>query len=199
MRRLLFVCLVVWAGGAAAAAPGASSTVVTADRIELVGTETQNFFVYEGNVRVQGTNLSVSADRIEMTAGRRAGATEGAIGELGAVELILALGNVVIHQEGREARAGRAEVLPREGKLVLTEDPVVEVGGARVTGWRITLVQGEKRAFVEANPADRSQRPTVTADALPDMGFDQDALPALTPPAPEPVPDPEPAPTGGQP
>jgi len=196
MLRLLITGLLVLAFAAraqpAAGTPAVQPTVVTADRIELVGTETHNFFVYEGNVRVQGTNLTVTAERLEMTAGRRPGSTEGAIGEIGAVELILATGGVVIHQEGREARAGRAEVLPREGKLVLTENPVVEVGGATVRGWRITLVQGEKRAYVEANPADGSQRPSVTADAMPDLGFDTDA-----PPRPAASPAPGPAAPGG--
>lgn len=201
MLRILNACLLLVPAAIVCGVPPAADqpqqpTVVTADRIELVGTETHNYFVYEGNVAVQGTNLTVTADRLEMTAGRRPGSTEGAIGELGAVELIVAIGNVVIHQEGREARSGRAQVFPHEGKLVLTESPVVEVGGATVSGWRITLLQGEKRAYVEANPADRSQRPTVTADALPDLGFDQAEPPpsALPPPAPA-----DPAPGGVEP
>ena len=60
---------------------------------------------------------------------------------------MLATGHVVITQADREATCGRAEVLPHEDKVVLTENPVLI---DRATDWtsageKITLLRGERR------------------------------------------------------
>lgn len=146
-------------------------TIVDSESLTMQSLPDRNLFYFTGNVVVTGTNLRVLCDEMEVIANRVREDAEAAIGEIGSIEKIVAMGNVRIFQAGREARAGRAEVLPETGKVVLTDNPIVIDSQAEVTGWRITLEQGAKTALVEQDPSG-NQRPTVRLDALPDLGYD---------------------------
>ena len=90
-----------------------------------------------------------------------------------------ATGHVRIVQGDREAVCGRAEVDPREDKIVLTGDPVVtdRGNGTTWTGDTITMLRSQRRVLVG--------HPRVTGPPIKDLGFDknQPPPPAGTPPA----------------
>ena len=181
---LLLICTLLAGWGmsaveAEAPSPGASpapKTVIESDYLELVTGTDQNVFLFEGNVRVEGTNLTAACDRMEVVASREVELDpEATFGEIGAIEKIIALGSVVISQAGRTAEAGRAEIFPREGKVILTENPrVTDEKGMVATGPRMVLNQGERRVVIEGTEAsDPEERPTVSLPSLPNLGFDQ--------------------------
>lgn len=158
-------------------------TLITSDLFEMVGGETENYFYFQGNVVVTGTNLRATCDTMEVVADReQSAAQEKAVGKVGTIQSILMTGNVVVEQSGRRAEAGRADILPREDKVVLTESPKVYDSEGTVSGWRITLFKGERRALVEGDPdkkGDPSQRPRIQLPAFQDLGFeDKDEAPA---------------------
>ena len=149
-------------------------TVIQSESLEMRSTPKRNYFYFQTNVRVEGNNLLVTCNNLEVTATRGGGEDDpnATIGEFGTIESIVATGDVEILQAGRRAEAGRAQVLPHLGKVVLTENPRVYDVHGEVSGWRITLLKNERRVVVENNPEDGRQRPTVVLSELPDLGFE---------------------------
>ncbi|NBD38729.1 MAG: hypothetical protein GVY10_09185 [Verrucomicrobia bacterium] len=150
-------------------------TVITSDRLEMQGTEGKNFFYFEGRVRVEGTNLQLACERLTVVAAREGAKGEG-VGEIGAIEEIIARGEVEIHQAGRSAYAGLAKVDPRAGTVTLAENPRVTDGDTEVTGYRFVLHRGEKRFESIPDPdapPEKPSRSVVRLGAMPDLGFDQ--------------------------
>lgn len=159
------------------------NTIVTADRLEMRNTGVESHLVFNGNVHLTGTNLSMTCDRVEVYAEQipdiRDPEKKATIGKIGALTRILAIGNVRVSQEGRTATAGRAEVMPIEDKIVLTESPVVTDTETQVTvsGSRMTFFRGDRYGQIE--------NPQVVGPALPNLGFPRDEKPAESPsPAP---------------
>ena len=153
-------------------------TVIQSDSLEMHSGQERNYFFFRDEVRVEGTNLIVTCDLLEVVA-RREGVgddPDAIIGQFGAIESIVASGKVEIWQAGRRAEAGRAQVLPHEGRVVLTEGPRVYDGQGEVSGWRITLLQDERRALVEADPGLVGDRATVILSELPDLGYEDDEM-----------------------
>ncbi len=147
-------------------------TVVDSDALVMNATDGQNFFYFTGNVRVTGTNLTVTCERLDVVTTRKEDDTEAVIGQLTAIESIVASGKVEIFQGDRQITAGRAVLNPREGRVVLTDNPKIIDQDVEVSGWRITLLKGERKALVEANPEQgQGGRPTVMLDSLPDLGY----------------------------
>ena len=147
-----------------------------------VGQETQG--ICTGSVTLVGTNLKLTCERLEFTA-LGIGDKASTLPTLEKFKYLLATGRVVIVQADREATCGRAEVLPHEDKVVLTENPSVV---DHETGWtsageKITLLHGERRVVV-----DKSH---VIGPPIKDLGFDKtkpvsppaDSAPASAPPA----------------
>lgn len=153
----------------------AERTIVTSGTLEMQGTDERNYFYFRDDVEVRGTNLEIRCDELTVIAGRAGAAAEG-FGEIGAIESILAVGNVVIHQEGRTAYAGQAEVNPREGTVTLSGSPRVVDGGVEVEGHQFVLFRDERRfaSIPDPNaPLDRPSRSVVRLGELPDLGFSQ--------------------------
>ena len=149
-------------------------TVVRSESLKMTSTPELNYFYFSDNVTIIGNNLLVKCDNLEVTASR-SGEAEATIGRIGVIKKFVAIGSVVIYQAGRAALAGRAELLPAEDKIILTDSPRILDRKAVVSGWRITLLKGNRTAIVENNPDDSGEnRPTVFLDALPNMGFDSD-------------------------
>jgi len=151
-------------------APGEQETVITSNELELIGGDTQNRFYFTGNVKVTGTNLVATCDAMEVIAAR-SGATAPTVGQMGAIQTIVMTGNVVIEQAGRRATAGRAEILPHQDMVVLTQDPVVTDSQGTVTGHRMELLKGERKARVFGDPASGG-RTKVTLPGFKDLGFE---------------------------
>lgn len=147
-------------------------TRVESEKLLMRALKDRNHFFFSGAVHVEGTNLEVYCDELEVVAFREGEDPEAAVGQLGAIESIEARGNVRVLQAGREARAGRAVVVPGAGKVVLSENPVIIDGGTEVSGFRIILEKGARTPFVVEQRPGGGQRPTVRLEPLPDLGYD---------------------------
>ncbi len=176
VRALAALALAVPSVRGQGAAPAQQDTIITSDNLEMQNTGVEAYFVFSKNVRLVGTNLEVTCDKLEIFGDQKRAETGGVVGEVGSIRRILATGNVTIRQEGRRATAGRAEVLPGEDRIELTGEPVVSDPQGTVAGDRIVFFRGEQNARID--------RPRVVLRALPNLGFPQ--APAPEPAAPEP-------------
>lgn len=164
MKKLL--ALLALAAVARAAEPVAPTTLL-ADHLEMWSEGAETKVICTGHVRLTGTNLGITCDRLELTAVNIGDKEKtAALPTLEKFKYLLATGSVSIVQGDRSATCGRAEVLPRENKVVLTERPVVT---DRKTGWqnageKITMLRGVRRVIVE--------QPRATGPALKDLGID---------------------------
>lgn len=154
-------------------------TVIESDHLKMTTLEEETRFIFSENVKVTTTDMTVFCDRLEVFAGRQDGSEEPApapatedpaedeMSKLGRIDRIHAIGNVRILQEDREATSGRAEVFPQEGRVVLTENPILRNEQGKVSGGRITFYQGEREAVVESG--SRVELPSIPA-----LGADAD-------------------------
>ncbi len=153
------------------------ATVINSETLEMRGTEQRNFFYFQGTVHVRGEDVEIHCDELEVVSARE-GDADATIGEIGAIERIVATGAVRIHQAGREARAGKAVMNPREGSVVLSEDPRIIDGETEVTGWQIVLARDRSIRVLQdpEDPAPGSERRRATVilgGQLPDLRFDR--------------------------
>ena len=155
-------------------------TVIDSEQLDMRSTDTLTTFIFTKKVVVTGTNLKLTCDRLEVISTRKGDPT-ATIGKLGRFKSLIAEGSVHIIQSDREAACGRAEVLPDDDKIILTDHPVVKdlANGATATGPRMVLYRGERRAVIEG--ADNAPS-RIILPAIKDLGFDKDQKPA-TPPA----------------
>lgn len=173
-RRALFLLLAVFAGLAGrlrAADVAPAPTTLTCDHMDMWSEGDETKAICLGNVTVTGTNMRIVADRLELTASR-IGNEPGAVPDLEKFRYLLATGHVSITQGSRTATCGRAEVLPREEKVVLTENPVVidRATDFVSAGERITMLRGQERVEVE--------KPRLTGPPIRDLGFDRNQPPS---------------------
>ncbi len=147
-----------------------AATVIQGDQLEMIADDHEARFIFTDNIRVTGSNIVLTCDRLEVLSsrGNQRDESEERLAGMGRIRSIVASGRVHVSQEGREATAGRAEVLPDEGRVILTESPVIRDAQGEVSGERIILYQGLERAVVESS-AKRPAR--VTLPTLPDLGF----------------------------
>ena len=158
------------AGELVTTAPG-RQTVVQSKTLRMIESPDNTLFRFTETVSVKGTNLNAICGRMDVTAvpvekTQVSEASESAeVTSQMEVQSIEAFDNVVFKQAGRVATGDKATILPIEGKVVLEGDAVVTDEMGKVSGSRMTLLQGQRRAIVEG---DRStgQRATMT---LPEM------------------------------
>lgn len=141
-------------------------TTLTCEHMDMWSEGEETKAICTGKVTLTGTNLQLVCDRLELTA-TRIGKDTGSVPDLEKFRYLLATGHVSITQGSRAATCGRAEVLPREDKVVLTEDPVVidHAMDFVTAGERITMLRGQERVEVE--------KPRLTGPAIKDLGFDK--------------------------
>ena len=104
-------------------------------------------YIFEGNVKIAGTDFQGSCDKVEARmrlskSGKRK------------ITLIILKDNLKLSQGGGENKvsAGRGEILPDDEMIVLSESPAVEnKDGSLVRGKRIIYKRGRKSVSVE-NP-----------------------------------------------
>ncbi len=172
------------------AALGASSTAEkTKGETRLVSDEQEMFtrpdgshFFFKGDVELTGDDVRMTCDRLAVECLPSPENAGDPAGRLGNPEKVSAIGNVAITQGTRSAKGGFAEMSLRTGKCVLGDNPVVtdSADGSRVEGYRITLLRGQDRVFVEGTPpadtaaaqtAHPRKRPTVI---LPQFNMNMD-------------------------
>lgn len=161
------------------------STDIASDSMEMWSTDTETKGTFSGNVIVTGNDLKLTCDRLEITA-TQIGEKSATVGTLEKFKYLLASGKVRIVQGDREATCGRAEVFPRENKIILTEKPMVVDHGSEATyvGSQLRLFRGQRR--VEGDDVK------ITLPPIKDLGFDknepapkaEDNKPAPAPPSP---------------
>ena len=156
-------------------------TVIESVQLDMSSTDTLTTFIFSKNVIVTGTNLRLTCDRLEVISTRK-GDQAATIGKLGHFKSLIAEGSVHIVQSDREAACGRAEVLPDDNKIILTDNPVVKdlANGAIATGPRMVLYRGERRAVIEGGEAAPTR---IVLPAIKDLGFDKEPKPAPPPAA----------------
>jgi len=140
----------------------------------MVSTDTETTVTHSRNVIVTGTNLRITCDHLEYVVLRK-GDPAATIGKMDKFRSLVATGNVRIVQGDREAACGRAEVRPREDKIVLTDNPVVvsHDEGFRGAGETIVIHRGERRVEI--------LQPRLVGPPIKDLGFDP-KKPANPPP-----------------
>ncbi len=176
-RRLLVLATALRAvAPLAAIAP--QPTKLTCGHMDMWSEGDETKAICTGNVTLTGTDLEMHCDRLELIA-TRIGDKSASIPTLEKFRYLLATGHVSMTQGSRGATCGRAEVLPREEKVVLTEDPVVVDHATDFVsaGDKITLLRGQERVEVE--------NPRLTGPPIKDLGFDRNkpADAPATPPA----------------
>jgi lipopolysaccharide export system protein LptA len=154
-------------------------TVVVSEQLDMRSTDTFTTFVFTKNVVVTGTNLKLTCDRLEVVS-TRMGDPTATIGKQGRFKSLIAEGRVYIVQSDREAACGRAEVLPDDDKIILTDHPVVKdlANGATATGPKMVLFRGERRAVIEGVESEPTR---IILPAIKDLGFEKEPKPAATP------------------
>lgn len=157
------------------------STELVCDHMDMWSVEAETHAICTGAVVLTGTNLKITCERLEIIA-EDIGDKTSTLPVLEHFKYLLATTNVRIVQGDREATCGRAEVLPRDDKVILTEDPVVIDHAAGVTsaGEKITMFRGQQRVEVD--------KPHSTFPAIKDLGFDKNKAPSPDDAAPTPAP-----------
>jgi len=146
--------------------PTPQPTVIESTSLEMHSTDTETIAIFDRNVMVTGTNLKITCDHLVVVA-TRVGNTTETVAKLDQFKSLVATGRVRIIQGDREVTCGRAEVLPLEEKIVLTESPVVidHSGPYIERGTRITLLRGQRKVLVENS--------VFQGPAILDLGFDK--------------------------
>ena len=175
-------------------ADGPAQTVIDSDQLTMQGTDDYNEFTFSGRVRAEGRDMLLLADDLVVHA-RRARNAEGAVGEFGSIQTIVATGNVEIRQAGRVAYAGRAEVRPDEGLVVLSDSPRIVDERATVEGWQIVYNSETKTVQVLPDPAQQGRdgqrsRVILAESAIPQLDYEHIRQPEAAPQAPDPQPQP---------
>ena len=169
MRRILLTILMAAAAAAVRAQDATPPpTTITSQQLDMHTTDTESVFLFTGLVTVTGNGIQLTCDELEVVALRSDKDMNAAIGELGKFKSLIAKGRVKIVQGDRVATCGRAEVLPGEQKIILTESPLVRDNESAVTGERMVLYRGERRAVVESGASGPAR---VTLPPIRDLGF----------------------------
>lgn len=153
-------------------------TVITCDgEAQMVSTDSETTITFRDRVVATGTGMKLNCDFLQVVV-RRKGDLAATLGKVDKFRSMLATGNVLLVQGDREAACGRAEVLPEEDRVILTENPVVvdRDQKTRVAGKKITLLRGQRTVLVE--------KINFSGQPMKDLGFDKDKKPATSPAAP---------------
>jgi lipopolysaccharide export system protein LptA len=168
MKRIALLITLAALPLAAQDAPELPPTTITSQQLDMRTTDTESTFLFTGLVTVTGNQIELTCDELEVIALRSDEDANAAIGELGRFKSLIAKGRVKIIQGDRVATCGRAEVLPGEEKIILTENPLVRDGQSAVTGERMVLFRGERRAVVESGASGPAR---VTLPPIRDLGL----------------------------
>jgi len=136
---------------------------ITSDRLEAFNEE--RLVIFAGHaVAVQGDKV-IRAEKLKVYYKQSGGreTPEGALGQGGDLDRIVALGKVRITQRNRVVTGDEATYFQDEQKIVVSGNALMREGENVVRGDRITVMINEKKGVVEGTPAKR-----VTATIYPD-------------------------------
>jgi hypothetical protein len=177
MKQALALALVLLPASAllrGAEAP--EHSVIASDDLVSTSSDTETVSICSGHVVVTGTDLKMTCDWMKAITTKLANKTD-TIGTPDQVKYMLATGHVHIWQGEREAICGRAEFLPTEDKVVLTESPsVTDHGNNSVGTGDIIEMHRNQRTVTGKNVR-------LTLPPMKDLGFDKNQPPP-SPPAP---------------
>jgi hypothetical protein len=157
------------------------NTVITSDGPAVMVSndkQTETTITFKDHVVATGTNMKLTCDFLEVVV-NRSGDASATIGKLDKFRSMLATGNVFFVLGDREAACGRAQILPGEDKVILSEHPVIvdHDTNTRGAGEKITLYAGQRRVEID--------KPILTGQPMKDLGVDKEIRPApATPPPP---------------
>jgi lipopolysaccharide export system protein LptA len=140
-------------------------TVVKSRLLRMIEEPERTLFCFTEKVEVTATNLHATCDRLDVIAIEQPKPNPKADMPL-EVQRIEAHDNVVVKQTGRTATGDKAFILPKEGKVILEGSAVVIDERGKVSGHRMILNQGQRRAVVEGGGLD-GERARITLPALP--------------------------------
>ena len=151
------------------------NTVIESERFDWRSTDTETIAVFTGKVIATSTNQRLTCDRLEIVTTRK-GDPGATISKVEDFKSLVATGNVRIIQGDREAACGRAEVLPGDDKIILSDKPVVvdHTINWTWTGDELEMLKGERQIH--------GKNVRFTGPPIKDLGVDKEK-PA--PPAPE--------------
>jgi len=127
-------------------------TIVKSRVVEMIENPKKTLFRFIDSVEVKATNLEATCRQMDVSA-----APTGLKSDSGRdlkVERVVARDNVVILQENRISTCDTADILPEEGKVILNGNASVDDAQGKVSGHRITLNQGQRRAMVEGTGSE---------------------------------------------
>ena len=175
MKQAFALALLVLVGPAPLhAAEALEQTVITTDSFESTSGDTETVALYTGHVVVTATNIKMTCDRMKTITAKVADKSD-TIGQPNQFKYMLATGHVHIWQGEREAICGRAEVLPAEDKIVLTESPSVTDHGNNSVGTG-DIIEMHRNQRVVTGKNVRFVLPPVK-----DLGFDKNEQPPAPP------------------
>jgi lipopolysaccharide export system protein LptA len=168
----------------------ATDTRFRAQKLEMRNVGNETITVLTGSVEITSVDLQITCDRLEIVSRRADAAAGDLVAKQNQFKSLIATGRVRIAQpeSRREATCGRAEILPGDGRITLTDRPILvdrDEKGAPVNtlkGAAMRLYKGESRVDI-----DLPEGETV---ALPDLGHEPakpDAAKAAPAPAPAPI------------
>lgn len=166
-------------------------TELRSEKLEMTSTDDETTAVATGNVILTGTNLRITCDHLTIIALRpKDDDKASAIPAAEKIKYILATGNVHITQADREATSQRAEVFPREDKVVLSGGPVIidNSSGMVATGEPLILLRAQRAVLgtnvkitaapiedLSATATPRPATPAAPAPAAPSVTFPKPA------------------------
>ncbi|MEM9157487.1 MAG: LptA/OstA family protein [Verrucomicrobiota bacterium] len=145
-----------------------STRIASNEAIVSLDEDNKTLFTFIDQVSLDATNLALSSDRLEAYAADLQ-QSEELFGKDGAFQKILATGNVEIAQIERTASAGKAEILPTQEKIVLSENPKLQQTDTRVEGG-LTLTIDRAKSQVDFI-GDNDHRVQAITTSISDLGF----------------------------
>ena len=142
-----------------------SKTIVRAKTLRMKENPDYYLINFTDSVSVEGTNLKASCSLMDVFLVEQENGSD--IGRKMQVQTINAYEDIVFEQSGRKAVADKATIRPIEGEIVLEGNVVIEDEKGKVSGHRVRMHKGERRATVEGDGTEGS-RARIT---LPEMDF----------------------------
>ena len=142
-------------------------TIANANYLEFVTLEENaHRFLLEGNVSIEGSNLFLTCDKIEVLFTKEDNSTTTPIGE---VTMMYAFGNVILSQGGRKSYCDRMTLDVKAGKALLFGSArVIDDEWGVASGEKIILEKGKRLAKVIG---EKRNRPKLELPPLPNLGF----------------------------